>query len=175
METLHAHAMAKWLHQGDVEEDGASVLRHLERVATTTPAEARPVAWLHEALERTAVSEQELLESGLTTDELRALRLLRRTTDSHSDRDYMAHLDLIVCAAGHSGHLARLVKIADLQDRRLHPRVRADGWTPPYARGLRQLRNAMHEWHAPLGYSTGFVGFGSHGSVPAAPRTSRSA
>jgi hypothetical protein len=25
------------------------------------------------------------------------------------------------------------VKIADLQDRCLHPRVRADGWSPPYA------------------------------------------
>jgi hypothetical protein len=31
------------------------------------------------------------------------------------------------------------VKIADLQDRCLHPRVRADGWSPPYARGLALL------------------------------------
>jgi hypothetical protein len=37
------------------------------------------------------------------------------------------------------GRLARLVKIADLQDRCLHPRVHPDGWSPPYARGLALL------------------------------------
>jgi hypothetical protein len=31
------------------------------------------------------------------------------------------------------------VKIADLQDRCLHPRVRADAWSPPYQRGLALL------------------------------------
>jgi hypothetical protein len=28
------------------------------------------------------------------------------------------------------------VKIADLEDRCLYPRVRRDGWSPPYADGL---------------------------------------
>jgi hypothetical protein len=28
------------------------------------------------------------------------------------------------------------VKIADLEDRCLHPRVRPGGWSPPYADGL---------------------------------------
>jgi hypothetical protein len=73
---------------------------------------------------------------GLDSEELRALRLLHRTHDSRSDRVYLAHLGLIARAAGRAGGLARLVKIADLQDRWLHPRVRADGWSPPYARGL---------------------------------------
>jgi hypothetical protein len=31
------------------------------------------------------------------------------------------------------------VKIADLQDRCLHPRIRADGWSPLYQRGLALL------------------------------------
>ena len=35
------------------------------------------------------------------------------------------------------------VKIADLQDRCLHPRVRADGWSPPYARGLALLGDQL--------------------------------
>jgi hypothetical protein len=147
METGRARALAKRLHARDCEEAGASVLRHLARVAKRTPAEARAVAWLHEALERTSVSERELLETGLTTDELRALRLLRRTADSRSDRDYLAHIDLIARAAGRSGRLARMVKIADLEDRRRHPRVRDDGWSPPYARGLRLLQDAMDKWH----------------------------
>jgi hypothetical protein len=34
-------------------------------------------------------------------------------------------------ARGGPGGLARLAKIADPQDRCLHPRVRADGWSPP--------------------------------------------
>ena len=85
------------------------------------------MAWLHEVIERTAVAEQELLANGLTSEELRALSLLHRAHDSRSDRAYLAHVYPIARAAGSSGHLARLVKIADLEDRRRHPRVRADG------------------------------------------------
>ena len=105
-----------------------------------TPADARSVAWLHEVLEFTAVSEEKLLQEGLTSDELRALRLLNRTADTRSDRVYLAHLELIARAAGRSGDLARMVKIADLEDRCLHPRVRPDGWSPPYELGLQLLR-----------------------------------
>jgi hypothetical protein len=47
----------------------------------------------------------------------------------------LLHLELIAQAAGRSGRLARTVKIADLADRCLHPRVRLDGWSPPYADG----------------------------------------
>jgi hypothetical protein len=32
-----------------------------------------------------------------------------------------------------------MVKIADLEDRRLHPRARRDGWSPPYELGLQRL------------------------------------
>ena len=105
------------------------------------------MAWLHEVLEWTAVPEQELLIAGLTNDELRALRLLSRTTDSRSDRRYLAHLDLIAHATGDSGRLARIVKTADLQDRSLHPRIRSDGWSPPYAQALELLRDAGDHQH----------------------------
>ena len=76
METAHARAIAQRLHLGDREDDGTPVIRHVQRVATTVPEEARAVAWLHQVLEWTAVTEQELLIEGLTSDELRALRLL---------------------------------------------------------------------------------------------------
>ena len=128
METAHARAIAERLHLGDREEDGTPVIRHVRRVATTVPEEARAVAWLHEVLEWTAVTEQELLLAGLTSDELRALRLLNRTTDSHSDRRYLAHLELIAHATGDSGRLARIVKTADLKDR-----------SPPSTRPPRRL------------------------------------
>jgi hypothetical protein len=147
MDTDRARLISERLHAGDREEDGTPLLQHIRRVAHEVPAEARTVAWLHEALEWTAVPEQELLANGLTTDELRALRLLNRTHHSHSDRDYLAHLYLIARAAGSSGGLARLVKVADLEDRRLHPRVRPDGWSPPYARGLDVLRDPFDDWY----------------------------
>jgi len=147
MEIRYARAIAERLHQGDHEEDGALVLWHVQRVATTVPEEARAVAWLHEVLERTAVTEQELLNAGLTNDELRALRLLNRTTDSHSDRRYLAHLDLIAHATGDSGRLARIVKTADLMDRSLHPHIRSDGWSPPYGQALKLLTEVRDEPH----------------------------
>lgn len=148
------------LHAREREPDGAPLLGHVRRVVQMVPAEARPVAWLHEALESTGVTEQELLMEGLTQDELRALRLLCRTRDARSHDVYLAHVELIACAAGRSGHLARTVKIADLEDRCLYPRVRRDGWSPPYADGLDLLLDtseapvtdapaAAHGWAAP--------------------------
>jgi hypothetical protein len=100
------------------------------------------VAWLHEVLETGSVSEQDLLTDGLSSDELRALRLLTRTSGSHSDAAYLAHLELIALAAGHSGELARSVKLVDLEDRQVHPLVRSDGWAPPYAQGRLRLQAA---------------------------------
>ena len=147
MEIGDARAIAERLHLGDREEDGTPVIRHVRRVATTVPEEARAVAWLHEVLEWTAVTEQELLIAGLTSDELRALRLLNRTTDSHSDHRYLAHLELIAHATGDSGRLARIVKTADLEDRSLHPHVRRDGWSPPYAQALKLLSAARDHPH----------------------------
>ena len=142
MDANLARLIAERVHAGDREEDGTPLMRHIRRVARRVPADAQTGAWLHEVLEWTAVSEQELLEDGLTSDELRALRLLRCIHVSRADDVYLAHIHLIACAAGPSGRLARLVKIADLQDRCLYPRVRGDGWSPPYRRGLDLLRQA---------------------------------
>jgi hypothetical protein len=136
MEIVRAQLIAERLHAGDCEEDGTPLLEHIRRVVLRVHADASAVAWLHEAFEWTAVTEHELLMEGLDSEELRALRLLHRTHDSRSDGIYFAHLHLIAQAAGPAGRLARLVKIADLEDRCLHPRVRVDGWSPPYARGL---------------------------------------
>jgi hypothetical protein len=140
MDLDRARAIAERLHTGDLQEDGSLVLRHISRVAERLPEQARAAAWLHEALESTSVTEHELLDQGLTADELRALQLLARDAESRSDLAYLAHVESIARATGRSGQLARLVKIADLEDRCRHPRVRPDGWSPPYARALERLR-----------------------------------
>jgi hypothetical protein len=142
MDADRARAVARRVHAGDREEGGAPLLGHIARVAIRTPAEARAVAWLHEALECSTVTEHELLGYGLDEEELRALRLLSRPTQSRSADAYLAHVELIARAAGRSGCLARMVKIADLEDRRRHPRVRTDGWAPPYELALRRLETA---------------------------------
>lgn len=139
MDLAHAQAIAERVHASQREPNGAPILAHIRRVVSATPSEARNVAWLHEVLECGAITEQELLSEGLEDDELRALRLLSRPSMSQSTLVYLAHVELIACAAGPSGRLARLVKRADLEDRLRHPFVRSDGGVPPYDRGLRRL------------------------------------
>ena len=139
MDGEHACALAARLHLGEVEEDGTPLLAHIQRVAAMVPVEARAVAWLHEALARTAVAEEDLLLAGLTSEQLRALRLLSLGNLWQNDSAYFGHLELIARSAGQSGSLARIVRVADLRDRCAHPRVRASGWSPPYSQALQRL------------------------------------
>src|SRR5262245_38247301 len=75
-----ARLLALRVHRGQLEPAGAPLIAHVGRVALATPEFARAVAWLHEVLEWTSVAEQELLAAGLSEVELRALRLLNRST-----------------------------------------------------------------------------------------------
>ena len=83
-----ARRIAEGALRGSLEADGTPVILHVRRVAKTSPIFARSVAWLHDVLENSAVSEEELLASGLTDEELRALRLLTRQRDSRSAEHY---------------------------------------------------------------------------------------
>src|SRR3954462_5519598 len=138
MDAERAKAIATAALQEPQLVDTEPLLRHVERVAASVPDWARAVAWLHEVLERTGTSEEALLRRGLTGEELRALRLLSRE-ESHSDRAYLGHIELIARAGGTAGRLARAVKVADLEDRQRHPLVRSNGWSPPYATALNAL------------------------------------
>jgi hypothetical protein len=138
MDAKRARAIARSVHRDQSEPGGEPLLAHIERVVASVPDRARTVAWLHEVLEWTDVSEELLLAEGLSEQELRALRLLSRD-DSESDVVYLSHIELIARADGTAGCLARTVKLADLEDRRRRPRVRPDGWSPPYASALKML------------------------------------
>jgi len=131
--------LAERLNAEGYEEDGTALPERIRRVAGRVEADVQIVAWPHEVLKWTAVAEHGLLREGLDGEELRALRLLYRAHDARSDGVDLAHLRLIARAAGLSGRPTREVKIADPQDGCQHPRVRADGWSPPYARGLALL------------------------------------
>ena len=80
--------------------------------------------------------------AGLTTAELRALRLLTRDTDSRSSAIYLAHIEALARARGPGADIAQAVKRADLSDRARHPSIRPDGWSPPYELGLEVLERA---------------------------------
>jgi hypothetical protein len=136
LDAERAKALAVSLHRGQRDAAGTPLIDHVRRVAAAVPTYVGVVAWLHEVLEHTPLPEEALLEAGLSTDELRAIRLLSRSIGSRSDANYLAHVDLIARARGKGAWMARIVKRADLTDRMTHPSIRADGWCPPYARAL---------------------------------------
>ena len=149
MDADRAQSIAVRTHLGERDPDGAAVLAHVERVVRATPTEAHVIAWLHEVLERGAVTEHELLAEGLSAEELRAVRLVTAPSWSRSDRVWLGHVELVARAAGWPGRVARTVKQADLCEGCVHPRTGPDGWAPPYVEGLRRLRTAREEPASP--------------------------
>jgi hypothetical protein len=135
--------LALRFHRGQLEPAGGLLIAHVGRVALATPEFARPVAWLHEVLEWTSVAEQELLAAGVSEVELRALRLLNRSTARGSREGYLAHIEMIARAGGRAGMLARSVKLADVQDRIRHDHPQADGSQLPYEHALDLIVDAL--------------------------------
>ena len=95
-----ARRIAEGALRGSLEANGTPVILHVRRVAKSSPDFARSVAWLHDVLEDSSVSEEELLASGLTDEELRALRLLTRGGDSRSAKHYLSHISHIARSSG---------------------------------------------------------------------------
>ena len=137
-----ARALAEQLHRRRLDRGGAPLIDHVRRVAAAVSGDARVVAWLHEVLEYAAMSEESLLAEGLSTAELRALRLLTRDPESRSMARYLGHVRLIADAVGPGAGIARQVKHADLVDRVAYPTGNGGEWSPPYALGLEILRRA---------------------------------
>jgi hypothetical protein len=138
-----ARLLALRVHRDQLEPSGTPLLAHVRRVALATPEFARPVAWLHEVLEWTAVPEQDLLAVGVSDDELRALRLLNRSTARGSPDGYLAHIGMIARAGGPAGRLARRVKLADLHDRMRQDHRQADGSRLPYEQALELILDGL--------------------------------
>jgi hypothetical protein len=129
-----ARAIAETVHHGQQTSAGGSLLDHVRRVAAAVPRSARPTAWLHEVLERTNLTIDQLRAHGMSAVELSALVLLTRAEED----DYRAHVRRIVSAPGPAGGLARVVKLADLEDH-LAPPPAGSPSTPPYAWARRTI------------------------------------
>jgi hypothetical protein len=109
------------------------VIDHVERVAAAVPADARATALLHDLFERCPTAGRRLRAEGLSRTELKALELL-----THAAGDpYEVYVRRIANAPGPAGRIARLVKLADLEDHLAHPSIPVNA--PPYAWAREQL------------------------------------
>jgi hypothetical protein len=133
MEYATAHELARSSHVGQHDRFGEPVIAHVERVATAVPRDARATAWLHDVLELSPIGRRELRRQGLTDVELAALELLTRAPDE----PYETYVARIADAPGAAGHLARVVKLADLDDHLAHSAFPPDA--PPYEWARRRL------------------------------------
>lgn len=122
-----ARAIAKTAHQDQQTLAGTSLFDHVQRVAAAVPKHARVTAWLHDVLERSDLTIGQLRAQGASSVELSALVLLTRSEHD----DYRAYVERIADATGPHGALARVVKLADLEDHLADSRG-TSGSTPPY-------------------------------------------
>lgn len=129
-----ARAIAKSAHDGQQTSTGSPQFDHVRRVAAAVPERARVTAWLHDVLERTDLTIDQLRARGISPAELTALALLTRTEAD----DYCAYVQRIAGAPGQPGSLARVVKLADLEDHLLDPHAGSPS-TPPYAWARRAI------------------------------------
>ena len=112
------------------------MIGHVERVAAAVPAESRATAWLHDLFEIDPTVGPQLCAQGLGHNELEALELLRHA----ADEPYEVYVRRIVDAPGPAGRIARVVKLADLDDHLAHTTIPDDA--PPYALAREQLLTA---------------------------------
>ncbi len=103
-----ARRIATEAHQGQYRRDGVTpYIRHPEAVAAQVAG--RPlleaIAWLHDVVEDTSVSSQQLLDAGLPAEVVRGVELLTKREGT----SYEAYLERIK-----PDPVARQVKVADL-------------------------------------------------------------
>ena len=127
-----AKSVAHDSHVRQRDRRGVLIVEHLARVVAAVPAEAQPLAWLHDVLEHSPTTTSELCGQGLTPVELAALDLLTR----RADESYELYILRVAYARGAEGRLARVVKLADLEDHMARPWVAGD---PPYAWAHRHI------------------------------------
>jgi hypothetical protein len=122
-----AQQMACTCHAGQRTRFGDPVVEHVEHVANAVAPDAQTVAWLHELFELTPLGRESLRAHGLTAVEELTLELL-----THAPTEpYEEYISRIAHAPGRPGELARMVKLADLEDHLGHARMPPGA--PPYS------------------------------------------
>lgn len=139
MEPAIAHRIASRHHAGQRNRFGDLVIDHVERVAAAVREDARATARLHDLFELCPTGRWRLRRKGLTRTEQEALELLTHG----AGENYEAYIARIADAPGPAGRLARVVKLADLEDHLAHASIPPDA--PPYAWARERLLAARDE------------------------------
>jgi hypothetical protein len=149
MDPKVAQEIACIYHVGQRTRFGEPVIEHVEHVANAVAPDARAVAWLHELFELTPLGRETLRAYGLTELEEATLELLTRAPT----KAYEEYISRIAHAPGKRGELARMVKLADLDDHLGHTRMPPGA--PPYSWARRCVMERRHvaRWPAPAGAS----------------------
>jgi hypothetical protein len=136
MDAAVARNVAHYSHVQQRDRHGKPIVEHVARVVADLPEEAQTLAWLHDILEHSPTTTAELRRHGLTRVELAALELLTR----QAGESYEMYVLRIAYAPGAAGRLARMVKLADLDDHLARP---WDPGDPPYAWARRHIAVGM--------------------------------
>ena len=132
-----AEAIARRAHRGQKDRAGRAYMRHIERVAAAVAGEddeTQVAAWLHDVVEDTAATFEDLRAAGCGTTVMRALRLLTR------DREKQTYTSYIERIARSRNEVAQRVKLADLRDHlEVTPEALTDGLRRRYELALSRL------------------------------------
>jgi hypothetical protein len=119
---------------GNKDKFGDPELLHVLRVVVSVPPDARIAAALHDVVESSDVTADDLWGLGLPGIELEAVKLLTR-----GEEPYEEYIERIATAEGEAGTLARTVKWADLHDNLGRARPELDHLRERYEQAVKRL------------------------------------
>jgi hypothetical protein len=136
-----ARELAVRAHADQRDRDGSFHIGHVARVAEAVPADAahQRVAWLHDAIEDSDLTGEDL-GARLPADEFQALCLL---THEDPEEPYDDYLGRVIAAPGAAGGLARAIKQADMLDNLRRCARDHDPAVAQYGRALAALWTAQ--------------------------------
>ena len=102
-----AYEIAKKAHLGQVDKAGEAYIKHPEKVASFVKTdEEKAVAYLHDVIEDTELTLEDLYEYGLSKEVIEAVDIITKKRGE----DYQSYLNSVK-----NNKLARAVKLADLR------------------------------------------------------------
>ena len=102
-----AYEIAKKAHLGQIDKAGEDYIKHPEKVASFVNSdEEKAVAYLHDVIEDTELTLEDLREYGFSEEVLEAVDVITKK----KGQDYQTYLNTVK-----ENKLARVVKLADLR------------------------------------------------------------
>ena len=102
-----AYEIAKKAHLGQIDKAGEDYIKHPEKVASFVSSdEEKAVAYLHDVIEDTELTLEDLREYGFSEEVLKAVDVITKK----KGQDYQTYLN-----SAKENKLARVVKLADLR------------------------------------------------------------